>query len=1011
MKLKLLNYVLLPMGFIFSNGIQAQNDTGPGDTAVIEEVSVTATGMKQSTRKMGYTTSQVQGKRLATSGEGGVIQALSGKASNVQITKNSGDPGAGAYIQIRGQNTITGNTQPLIIVDGVPVSNSSLGGGIDGVVQQSRLNDINPQDIENVEVLKGAAAAAIWGTRAANGVILITTKKGKKGVHVEFTSSLSLDYVNREYEKQGIYGQGSGGKFVANAGGSFGDKIALRSGADSFNMAGAKFVADDGSVYRPILKKGDNKVYNDVNRDQVFRTGVTWNNNISISSATDKSSIFFSASDWNQQGVLNGMSDYRRTTGRLNFVNQANDKLSISLNGFVSKIFSNRIQQGSNLDGLYLGYLRTSPDFDNTDYSGTYYSAAGIPTFNAHRGYRKYLGNTPPTYNNPGWTLNKQTNTSDVTRFTVTPEIGYKYANNSKMTVRVGYDMSNDRRLTYFPVNSASSFANGSFTDEFIQESELSFHAINQSDFKINSDLKINTTVGYLYTSYNLYDIGGTASQFILTNQDRYAFINSTSANKNPFNSVTKTLNNRVYGIADIEYKDKIFIQATLASEASSTYNNRFFSPSASVGYEFTKDMAKNDMLSYGKLRVSGGIVGVAPPPYIWGTNYVNASSASGWGDYMDASQFGGSIYRSSTKGNPNIKPESKTEIEMGADLKFLKNKVSLGFTYYQNKTEGAILAVAVPASSGYSNQWKNAANITNSGLEFDLNVNLMTTKDFTWNLYGNMGMNKNIVESLSGATSVFLDGFTGTSSRAVVGEAMGSFWGGKFMRDESGKYVLDANGFPQQAVSEGIIGNPNPKYRGSIGMNATYKGLTMNVLVETSQGNQMWAGTYAVLNNFGITPETANEVTVSAADAAKIVNVNGKTIDQMVAANADGSFTVRGNLEDFNNNGNKVLLDQSWYTGLGGGFGSVSEHFIKDASWVRIREVSLNYVVPTNICKMMHVPGLTLGFSARNLALWTKFPGIDPETNLSGVSNGRGLDYFTNPGTRSYMFSLKVNL
>jgi TonB-dependent SusC/RagA subfamily outer membrane receptor len=176
MKLKLLNYVLLPMGFIFSNGIQAQNDTGPGDTAVIEEVSVTATGMKQSTRKMGYTTSQVQGKKLTTTGEGGVIQALTGKASNVQITKNSGDPGAGAYIQIRGQNTITGNTQPLIIVDGVPVSNSSLGGGIDGVVQQSRLNDINPQDIENVEVLKGAAAAAIWGTRAANGVILITTK-------------------------------------------------------------------------------------------------------------------------------------------------------------------------------------------------------------------------------------------------------------------------------------------------------------------------------------------------------------------------------------------------------------------------------------------------------------------------------------------------------------------------------------------------------------------------------------------------------------------------------------------------------------------------------------------------------------------------------------------------------------------------------------------------------------------------------------------------------------------
>jgi len=416
--------------------------------------------------------------------------------------------------------------------------------------------------------------------------------------------------------------------------------------------------------------------------------------------------------------------------------------------------------------------------------------------------------------------------------------------------------------------------------------------------------------------------------------------------------------------------------------------------------------------LSYGKFRISGGQVGVAPPAYIWGTNYVNASSASGWGDYMDASQYGGSIYRSSTKGNPNIKPERKTEIEMGVDLKLLKNKVSLGLTYYDNKTTDAILAVAVAPSSGYTNQWQNAATISNKGFEVDMNVKLIDKKDFSLNLYGNLGINRNIVESLSGAKSVFLDGFTGTSSRAVEGQAMGSFWGGKFDRNETtGKYNLDALGFPQASISEGVIGNPNPNYRGSIGLNATYKGLSMNVLVETSQGNQMWAGTYAVLNNFGITPETANEVTVSADQAAKIHNAAGKTIDKMVAANADGTYTVRGNLADFNGDGNQVLLDQAWYTGLGGGFGSVSEHFIKDASWVRIREVSLNYVVPANVCKLLHVPGLSLGFTARNLALWTKFPGVDPETNLSGASNGRGLDYFTNPGTKSYMFSLKVNL
>ncbi|NBP06773.1 MAG: hypothetical protein EBV15_11270, partial [Bacteroidetes bacterium] len=215
---------------------QAGPGSGSGsDTVDVGTVTVTAIGTTKNVRKIGYSVSQVQGKGLVSSGESGVIQALTGKASNVQITRSTGDPGAGAYIQIRGQNTITGSNQPLIVVDGIPVSNSSFGGGTDGVVQQSRLNDLNPSDIESVEVLKGAAAAAVWGTRAANGVIVITTKKGKRGMSIEFSSTYAIDQVNREYEKQGKYGQGSGGRWVANNANSWGDQIALRNGKDSIN--------------------------------------------------------------------------------------------------------------------------------------------------------------------------------------------------------------------------------------------------------------------------------------------------------------------------------------------------------------------------------------------------------------------------------------------------------------------------------------------------------------------------------------------------------------------------------------------------------------------------------------------------------------------------------------------------------------------------------------------------------------------------------------------------------
>jgi len=265
------------------------------------------------------------------------------------------------------------------------------------------------------------------------------------------------------------------------------------------------------------------------------------------------------------------------------------------------------------------------------------------------------------------------------------------------------------------------------------------------------------------------------------------------------------------------------------------------------------------------------------------------------------------------------------------------------------------------------------------------------------------------MVESLNGVQSIFLDGFQGTSSRAVEGYALGTLWGGKWERDSSGNLALDANGFPIAAANEGVLGNPNPSWRAGLGANASYKGFSMNVLFETSQGNQMWAGTYGVLNHFGINPETANEVTVSAADAAIIKDIDGQSIASSATPDANGMYTVRGNIEDFGKG--KVWLNQGWYQTLGGGFGPVAEQFIKDASWVRLRELTLNYDLPVSICKAMHIPGVSLGFTGRNLALWTSFDGLDPETNLTGVTNGRGLDYFTNPGTKSFIFNLKIKI
>jgi TonB-linked SusC/RagA family outer membrane protein len=972
----------------------------------IDEVVVTALGIEMSRDKSTAAVTTVGSKSLETTGESGVIQGLSAKSSGISVVKNTGDPGAGAYLQIRGQNTITGSNQPLIVIDGVPVINSSRGGGTDGVVQQSRLNDLNPNDIEKVDILKGAAAASLWGTRAANGVIMITTKSGKgnqKGVNVEFSSGFSFDVIGVEVDKQDKFGQGRFGLFVANRGESWGDKISERAGGDDeLNETGRYFLAEDGSKYYRIVTKNSQATYNDVNRDQVFRNGFASDINLGINLKSDKSNTYISIGDWNQKGIINGNSDYRRTNFRVNFKSDASEKVKFKLNTSYTKIFSNRVQQGSNLNGLYLGYLRTSPDFDNTDYKGTYYNDAGIPSYNAHRGYRRYLGDAVPAYNNPGWTINEQVNTSDVNRFIISPELQIDMIKgqslNSTLTARFGNDISFDRRVTFFPVNSAGSSASGSYTDENLTEREHTFDVFARTAHNLG-DFNLSWVLGAQYSARIYEYLGGTNSSFINRDDQIYSFANGTSENIDPSNYVSKKYIGAGYLILNLDMFDQLYFEFTGRAEKSNAFDGIIFYPSASLGWVFTKSLLpENNVLSFGKLRTTFGTVGVEPPLYINGIDYVSAGVGSGWGAILDASQFGGALQRSTVQGNPDIVPEKKTEFEVGADLRFLRDMLSLNATYYQNKVEGAIFAVDVPASTGYSSQWENAATMSNKGFELDLSGSIINSKDFNWRISMNFSKNKNMVDDLKEVKSIFLNGFTGTSSRAVEGYALGTLWGGKWERDETGALVLDANGFPGQALEEGVLGDPNPDYRAGLGTTLNFKGIALNVLFETSQGGDMWAGTYGVLNHFGVSEASANEVTPS----ADILSYDG-------TVNPAGTL-VRGNISNFG--AGDVLLDQSWYTSLGGGFGPIGEQYVFDASYIRLREVSLSYSFPKSIIKKLKLTNLNLTLIGRNLALWSDFAdkfGTDPETNLTGVSNGRGLDYFNNPSTKSYLVKLTV--
>ncbi len=989
------------------------------DTKTLAEIVVTALGYEEDPDVLGSTSSKVEGVSIARSGEAQLVNGISGRAAGVLVNRSAGDPGAGSYIQIRGQSTITGNSQPLIVVDGIPISNSSQddspnvsGNTSGGVVQQSRMNDINPNDVESMQILKGASAAALWGSRAANGVIIITTKKGRKksGINVSYKSSYSIDQINVFHEKQTKYGQGFNGAYNPNGAQSWGDKISDRSGAaDVVDESGEFFEGGiTGTRYYPILSKNETTVYDPSNYDQLFQDGQTFDNNISISGADDKgSSFFFSLGHLDQEGIYTSNSDYKRTSIRFNTVKEFNKVVKMSTNAMYTASSSNRVQRGNNTAGAIVAYLRTPPDFDVTDYIGNYYSSAtAAPIEGRQRSYRRYLANTAhPVYNNPLWTLYQQQNLSDVDRFIVSSEIKLKPVQWFELTTRGGVDSYIDERVGFFPINEVIGGANGSFSQQLTKETQLNLDVIGRANAELAPEIHGSLVLGFNINNRKYLNLMSSLSNFLIANNPPLSVDNAEPTNRTPYNFISEIRTARAYSTANISAFDMAFLNLSLAAESTSTFgdltDNTFYYPAADLAVIFTQIDALSALpaLSFGKLRASYGVVGVQPEPYRTATDYVTTSfSNTPWGDVLTGAGYGGAYIQGSEKGDPYLKPEQKTEFELGTDLRFINHKLSMSFTYYQNKTEDLLLPIPVASSSGFLSKYTNAGTLENKGIELDMGYDIVSSRDLLINVYGNFNRNRNEVTDLAGTEFVSLAGIDGfIESGAAEGYPVGVLWNGRYARTEGGEIILDANGFPTIDESSGVIGDPNPHWRGGAGINASYKGFGLNVLFETSQGNDLYSGTAGVMYSFGTHADNGNEVTLT----EDLVNYAGATIP--------AGSTVRGNIVDFG--AGPVLLDQSYYTTLGSGFGALKEQFIYDASWTRLRELTLSYNLSSEgFRERTKLESVTFSVTGRNLWLMTDMIGVDPETNLTGTSTGRGMDYFNSPGTRSFIFTLTVN-
>ncbi len=997
-----------------ASGSMTQNFSLAVDAIGMKTVSVTALGFTANRDEQGSSSVSVAAADMTRSGESLMGNSLAAKASNVIVNAVAGDPGASTSIRIRGANTISGASQPLIIVDGMPMNNSTVygggnnisGGRSSGTVQQSRLNDLNANDIESVEVLKGASAAALWGSRAANGVVMITTKDGDAGkLKMNYKRTMSTDEIHERIPMNKVWGQGRDGSFGATRAESWGDYIPDRSGgADVVDTEGAHFVSEDGTFKQyAITEKNSKETYVDSNWDLVFQKGNYIQDDFQVTGGDASKTFLFSYSRLRQDGIIRA-SFYDRDNFRLNTKFRLSDMVSMKSKASYTYTNSNRIQQSSNVTGLMLGLLRTAPDFDIEHYKGSYVDGDGVEYTGRQRAYRRYLGGSSsnPIYNNPLWTIYEQQALTKVDRFMMTNEMTITPDQNTSFVIRAGIDAWGDDRSWFFPVGSSGSRNAGVFAEDALTNREANYDFIVRRNLDLGSNMSLNVTAGY-----NWWDRAYNRTSFniasFLVNTDKHTVNVNTAAEASTVdNGKLFIRSGRTYGHLSLSAMDNLFVNVSGSSEDHSTISDPYFYPAMDVAYQFT-DMLKGSPVSFGKLRLAWGQVGVRPNAHRFETLAESGFSYASYSDPLDVSLFGGGYRVDDDKGNPSLKPELKTETEFGVDLRLLDDRLALSVTSYQNQIDDMLINVSKSPSTGYDTQYMNAASMENNGLELDGSFLLMNQDDQSVNLFFNWAKNENKVTDLAGTEVIFL-GTGSVNSVAIVDHSLGALYGTGSQTDDGtvdGNLVLDANGFPQITSLPIVLGDPNPDWRGTLGLNARWKNFNIDALFEHSEGGDYSPRTQWVLRRFGTTEETAGTVTTS----TELMNFDGDTIP--------ANTFVRGNIHDFG--GGDVLLDETWYRhGIGGGFGDNQAYnfAVKDATYSRLRELSISYTLTSQAFRdKTNLSSITFRWTGRNLwANYKELVGIDPAVNQAGVANGFGLDYFTNPSTKSYLFTVSVN-
>ncbi|MCB9285370.1 MAG: SusC/RagA family TonB-linked outer membrane protein [Lewinellaceae bacterium] len=989
----------------------------------LETAVVTALGVTKEEKSIGYAVQQVESTELLKANENNFVQSLAGKVAGLQVTGSTGAAGGSSFFLIRGANTISGNNQPLIVVDGVPIDNSQFRsgpvGGTASVAFSNRAIDINQNDIESVTVLKGAAATALYGSLAGNGAIIITTKKAKKGgqkVSVEFGSNLTFSKVSQLPELQTQYAQGNGsysGPETRQAL-SWGPLIdTLRYVNDSYVYSAAQDRNGDGiydwdkngAIVGMSSPFASNNPVHAYDRYVYWQTGVASNSNLAISASNEYSSIRFSAGYLKETGIIPN-NDFGRINLGINADTKLGEKVNLSIGLQYINSGGTRIEQGSNTSGVMLGLLRTTPTFDITnglEFGADNFEEAYTFPDGKPRGYRGLNASGTATYDNPYWTAFNNPLNDKVNRIIGNLTFNYNPTSWLAFTWRPGLDYYSDFRKQHFAIGS-NQFSQGQVVEDqyFVQRWNSDLLATITPNVGDNIDLSLS--VGHNIRQFKTDQLYAQGDALVIPGF--YDLSNASSL----FTSASNALNRNqgFFGVVDFGYNNWLYVNGSLRMENDLSLppeNNpyMYYSIGGSVVLSEALNMS-SDALSFAKLRGSFGRVGLGTTAYSTDTYFVGGGVADGWTNGLLFPYKGlAGFTLSDVLGNPGLKPEIRDSWEAGADLRFFRNRLGLDFTYYSSTSKDIILAVPVTASSGYGNFIQNSAVLENKGIELVLNATPVRTKDFSWDMLVNFTRNRNsVVELAEGVDQVFLGGFTGASTRAVVGVPYGTIFGYGFYKDASGARVIGEDGFPILDPNEKPFESAMPNFTVGFRNTFSFKGFSLSALLDIKDGGYVWNGTKGALYYIGTHKEAADKRNTMYTFPGNVVETDA---EGNIVFDPDGLPVTKGS------NTQEVLLDANWlaFGNANGFFGDNTEDFVEEASWVRLRDISLSYSLPKSLIDGAKMSYLTITLTGRNLFLSTPYTGIDPETNLFGSSNAQGLDYFNMPGTKSYMVGVQV--